>query len=86
MADFCNKCAQVLWGDQHEPEIEIERIAEQLEPGHFESVLCEGCGVRAIGKNQEGEILIAVLEEEGSVEDLVNWMTLEKWLTLESSI
>jgi hypothetical protein len=86
MADFCNKCAQEMWDDQCEPEINIEKISETLEPGHFESVLCEGCGVRAVGKTADGLIIIAILEEEGSVEDSVTWVPLEKWLESEKTI
>jgi hypothetical protein len=72
-----------MWDDRCEPEIDVERISEGLEPGHFESVLCEGCGVRAIGKTAEGKTIIAMLEEEGSVEDSVTWVSLEKWLESE---
>ena len=74
-----------MWDDRCEPEIDVERIAEGLEPGHFESVLCEGCGVRAIGKTAEGKTIIAMLEEEGSVEDSVTWVSLEKWLESEKT-
>jgi hypothetical protein len=86
MADFCNKCAAEMWNDQVEPEIDVHGIADQLEPGYFESVLCEGCGIRAIGKNDNGEILIAILEEEGHIEDMVKWVSLETWLAEETSI
>jgi len=85
MADFCNKCAQEMWADQVEPEINVELIAEGLEPGHFESVLCEGCGVRAIGKTAEGKTIIALLEDEGSVEDSVRWVSLKEWLETEEA-
>jgi hypothetical protein len=81
MADFCNRCAPEVWGDDHAPDIDIHQIAESLEPGHFESVLCEGCRLRAIGKMRDGEIMIGILLEEGHVEDMVKWITLETWLT-----
>ena len=79
MADFCNKCAQEMWDKGADPDIDVYKIAEELEPNHFESVLCEGCGVRAIGKRSTGEIVIGLLLEEGAVEDMVKWVSLEEW-------
>lgn len=75
-----------MWGEQAEPDIDVHRIAEQLEPGHFESVLCEGCSIRAVGKDSGGRTLIAILEEEGQVEDMVRWVSLDEWLDIENSI
>jgi len=83
MADFCNKCAPEMWGKNVPPDIDVYRIGESLEFGHFESVLCEGCRVRAVGKDQGGRVLIALLEEEGQVEDQVKWVTVEEWETFE---
>ena len=83
MADFCNKCAPDMWGASVQPDIDVYSIAEKLEFGHFESVLCEGCRVRAIGKDQGGRVLIALLEEEGHVEDQVRWVSVEEWEALE---
>ena len=79
MADLCNKCALEMWGDQYWPDIDIPVIAESLEPGTYAPVLCEGCGIRAIGKNQQGGIMIATILEEGSVEDMVNWTPIQEW-------
>jgi hypothetical protein len=72
-----------MWGKEAPPDIDVYRIAEGLEFGHFESVLCEGCRVRAVGKDQGGRVLIALLEEEGHVEDQVKWVTIEEWETVE---
>ena len=71
-----------MWGTEVPPDIDVYRIAESLEAGHFESVLCEGCRVRAIGKDSGGKILVALLEEEGHVEDMVKWITLDEWESL----
>ncbi len=72
-----------MWGKDAPPDIDVYQIAEGLEFGHFESVLCEGCRVRAVGKDQGGRILIALLEEEGHVEDQVKWVSVEEWETIE---
>lgn len=68
-----------MWGDQYSPDIDIHAIAESLEPGTYAPVLCEGCGICAIGKSQQGGIMIATLLEEGSVEDMVNWAPIQEW-------
>jgi len=83
MADFCNNCAPNVWGEEIDPDIEVTRIALGLENGHFESVLCEGCGLRAVGKSDEGRPMVAILEEEGQVEDMVRWISMEEWLAGE---
>jgi hypothetical protein len=83
MADFCNKCAPEMWGKDAPPDIDVYQIAEGLEFGHFASVLCEGCRVRAVGKDNGGKILVALLEEEGHVEDQVKWVSLEEWESIE---
>lgn len=85
MADFCNKCAPEVWGKDVPPDIDVYRIVEELEPGNFESVLCEGCRLRAVGKSSDGEALIALLEEPGHVEDLVKWIKLSEWESLSES-
>ena len=64
MADFCTKCAIEMWGNELPPDIDIQKIADGMEPGHYTSVLCEGCGMIAIAKDENGNILIGVLNEE----------------------
>lgn len=75
-----------MWGAESDPDIDVHRIVEELEPGHFESVLCEGCRLRAVGKTADGNGLVAMLEEEGQVEDSVRWIALEEWLGSENSL
>ena len=71
MADFCNRCATEMWGDDFPPEIDVQKIAESLEPNTYMPVLCEGCRMVAVGKNEKQEIMIAHVIEEGQVADLV---------------
>jgi hypothetical protein len=79
MADFCNRCATEMWGDDFPPEIDVQKIAESLEPNTYMPVLCEGCRMVAVGKNEKQEIMIAHVIEEGQVDDLVEWTTYSDW-------
>lgn len=64
MADFCTKCAFEMWGTELPPDIDIQKIADGMEPGHYTAVLCEGCGMIAIAKDENSNILIGVLDEK----------------------
>lgn len=64
MADFCTKCSFEMWGTELPPDIDIQKIADGMEPGHYTAVLCEGCGMIAIAKDENSNILIGVLDEE----------------------
>lgn len=66
MADFCNKCAEEMGFPQ--PDIDVYQIHESLEPGFFESCLCEGCGIRGIAKGENDELfVIHLLENDEAV-------------------
>jgi len=57
MADFCTKCAKELFDE--EPDIDIEKIFENLEPNHvIEGFLCEECGLYAIEKDESGKMIL----------------------------
>lgn len=81
MSDFCNRCSNELWGEDFQPEIDVLKIAESLQPNSYMPVLCEGCGMSAIGKNEKGEVMIAHVVEEGHVDDLVEWVPYSDWET-----
>jgi len=53
-----------MWGTELPPDIDIQKIADGMDPGHYTAVLCEGCGMIAIAKDENGNILIGVLDEE----------------------
>ena len=57
MADFSKQ-----WCDLNDPEMphdfDIESIAQKLKPGYYESFICEGFGFTAIGKDEDGEIIL----------------------------
>ena len=83
MADFCNKCAHELWGEDFEPEIDVSKIANQLPTGHYISVLCEGCVMVAISKDETGKVNIAYGNIGG---DDLTWGSFEDWEAKDSSL
>lgn len=51
MAEFCTTCADRF----HElVDINIDTIISRLKDGHTQPVLCEGCGLVALQKDDEG--------------------------------
>jgi hypothetical protein len=56
MADFCNKCSVEMGFP--EPDIDVYKIWESLEPGFFEGHICEGCGFLGIAHGINDEIFV----------------------------
>jgi hypothetical protein len=81
MADFCNKCSAHLFGTQLTADIDVYRISEELQLDTYEVVLCEGCGLSAIGKDKAGQIYVAYPEGENfdPVAQEVRWYTLDEY-------
>lgn len=79
MADFCNKCSIEISGDTGNSEIDVLKISESLAPDTYMPVLCEGCGMRAVGKTETGETLIAFKVNEIETGDEVNWISYAEW-------
>ena len=79
MADFCNKCSIEISGDTGNSEIDVLKISESLAPNTYMPVLCEGCGMRAVGKTETGETLIAFKVNEIETGDEVNWISYAEW-------
>jgi hypothetical protein len=79
MADFCNKCSTEIAGDTGGAEIDILKLSESLAPDTYIPVLCEGCGMRAVGKTETGEILIAFNVNEIETGYEVNWISYAEW-------
>ena len=86
MADFCNKCSIKIAGGTGNSEIDVLKISESLAPDTYMPVLCEGCSMRAVGKTETGEILIAFKVKpvspwiyEIETGDEVNWISYAEW-------
>ena len=79
MADFCNKCSIKIAGGTGNSEIDVLKISESLAPDTYMPVLCEGCGMRAVGKTETGETLIAFKVNEIETGDEVHWISYAEW-------
>ena len=66
-----------MWGDDNLADIEINTMFEELEPGTYIEVLCEGCGLVCIGKTSNNEMILAVLNKEK-----INWMPKDAFMEL----
>lgn len=87
MADFCTRCSIEMWGEEIAPDINVEQIISELKPDHYMDVLCEGCGMAAIGKNGAGEVYIAILDGDpiDRVSNFVKWITLDEYEQLKTN-
>jgi hypothetical protein len=62
-----------------ESEFDINEIANNLEPNHYTSIICEGFGFIAIGKTENNEIVLAMptgesmTDENGQIFDNIVW-------------
>ncbi len=57
MADFCNKCSVEMGFP--EPDIDVYKIWESLEPGYYESGhICEGCGFLGVARGMHDEVFV----------------------------
>lgn len=51
MADFCTVCSIEMFGIDMKPDIDIKEWSDEIPEGHYQSCICEGCGLSAVGKN-----------------------------------
>lgn len=73
MAEFCTKCADKFGVV---PEIDVDKIFKKLKPGYQQSVLCEGCSLVALHKEEDfteflGYYRQGHIEWEENLKDLV---------------
>ena len=52
MAEFCSLCEP----DRYD--IDLISLALHLERGHSENILCEGCSIKAIYKDEQGNLFL----------------------------
>jgi hypothetical protein len=84
MAEFCTYCAPKMWGEETLPDIDVIAIAESLPQDTYSLVLCEGCGMSAIGKGEENEVFIAMPTGNTDGENKeVTWISLEEYEKLK---
>ena len=83
MAEFSKQ-----WAEKHDPEFgydfDILEIADNLEPNHYISIICEGYGFIAIAKDGNGDLMLGMptghseQDENGNYYDDVVWTPYEK--------
>lgn len=62
MAEFCNKCSD--WHGFPRTDIDIPKLFNDLKPETYFPVLCEGCSMQAVGKDKDGELIVAFFGEK----------------------
>jgi hypothetical protein len=62
MAEFCNVCSNELFGTEVKPDIDVIAISEQLENNYMLPVLCEGCAIVAVSKDEGGKVFVTTDE------------------------
>jgi hypothetical protein len=71
-----------MFGDAATPDIDVTAISKELKEDTYEIVLCEGCGMQAIGKSSLGEIYVAIptskFENDPHLSNAM-WYTLEHY-------
>jgi hypothetical protein len=70
MAEFSKQYCE-LHEQEMEPDFDILQMANQVQPDHYIPIICEGFGFLAIGKNEEGEIILAFRGKD----DIIDWKT-----------
>jgi len=77
MADFCNVCSERIFGEDVQPDFDVEACIRELERGEIYKVLCEGCAMIAIEKDLEtGDILFITTHDDS--DKVIVW-TYEQW-------
>jgi hypothetical protein len=80
MAEFCNKCTEKMWGTEIPPDINVYEVFETLEPGYVSSgYICEGCGLVAIAKNEEGKLQVMRIRHDKETGEQVTSEWEEYW-------
>ena len=91
MSEFCNKCSNEMFGKDTKPDIDVRLLAHDLTPGHYFNVLCEGCGMIAVAKEEDGLVKVVYLTDEDLNDNRLDehdtiTETLEEWENKSESI
>jgi hypothetical protein len=75
MADFSKQYCELVFPEM-EPDFDILEISETLKNGEATPIICEGFGFIAIGKNEDGEVILAFRNEESIFSNSIIWKKL----------
>jgi hypothetical protein len=64
MAEFCESCSKKF---KHPPDYIFSEFESTLKPGFANSVICEGCGMLWIGKNEDNEMVFGYEDNSGNI-------------------
>jgi hypothetical protein len=74
MAEFSKQ-----WCEKHQPDwtgdFDIFEESSELPNEHYVNIMCEGFGFLAIGKNENGEAIFAIPEDNS---EYVKWISYEQ--------
>ena len=71
MAEFSKQyCENSIDMKDHPGDFDILEIADGLDNGFYTSIICEGYGFLAIGKNEKGDIMLGMPEKNS---DNIEW-------------
>ena len=73
MAEFSKQYQEAFDFDWHD--FDYQEIFDKLEKNQAYPIICEGLGTLAVGKSDDGKMLLAIQSEE--VPDMVIWKSLE---------
>lgn len=63
------------------PDFDILELAESIENEHYIPIICEGFGFTAIGKDEDGKVIVAMPSGEWHEDQIeVEWKKLEEIL------
>jgi len=75
MADFCTICANKMG---FKPDIDIDTEYNNLKHGTFIQCLCEGCALDAIGKSEDGRLILGKYDHD-------KWFNKKEYFGIKSS-
>jgi hypothetical protein len=81
MAEFSKQYQEAFDFDWHD--FDYQEIFDKLEKNQAYPIICEGLGTLAVGKSDEGKMLLAIQSEEEP--DMVIWKSLEDAIDLVRS-
>jgi len=73
MAEFSKQYQEAFDFDWHD--FDYQEIFDKLEKNQAYPIICEGFGTLAVGKSDDGKMLLAIQSEEEP--DMVIWKSLE---------
>lgn len=79
MAEFSKQWCELNQEEGIKPDFDIVKIARDIPEGHYKTIICEGFGFIAIGK-ENGKPVLGFWNEEEEIEE---WKTLEQLIKEE---